>query len=143
MPSHDRVGLDNDGGAQQRRHEAIEPHKEQSVPWREPWPGRQPALQQIELRRKTISASSRARDLNGEARTCRNKPKNETIPPRLPDLPVHYRVDRVFGRDTSLAASITCIPCGAKPWRSFRRWRRSHKNNLYHHIQSNACPEEQ
>jgi hypothetical protein len=31
---------------------------------------------------------------------------NETIPPRLPDPPVHYRVDRLFGRDTHLRQSL-------------------------------------
>jgi hypothetical protein len=31
-----------------------------------------------------------------------NKPRNEAILPRLSDLPVHYRVDRVFGSDNGL-----------------------------------------
>ena len=31
MPTHDCVGLDDDGGVQQRRHKAIEPDKEQLV----------------------------------------------------------------------------------------------------------------
>ena len=80
VPLHDRVGLDDDGSVQQRRHEAIEPDKEQSVRCREPWLGEKPAPQQVQLMpRNTISASTRACDLKGEANTCSNKPRNETI----------------------------------------------------------------
>jgi hypothetical protein len=49
MPSHDRVGLHDDGRTQQRRHKTIEPDKKQSVPWPEPWPHRKPAPQQVQL----------------------------------------------------------------------------------------------
>jgi hypothetical protein len=85
VPSHDRVGLDDDRSVQQRRHKAIEPDKEQSVRCREPWLGGKPAPQQVQLMaRNTISASSRACDLKGEANTCSNKPRNETIPRHYP-----------------------------------------------------------
>jgi hypothetical protein len=93
--------LDDDGGVQQRRDKAIESDKEQSVRWREPWLGGKSTPQQAQLMgTKTISASSRACNLKGEANACSNKPRNEAILPRLSDLPAHYRVDRVFGSDS-------------------------------------------
>jgi hypothetical protein len=49
MPSHDRLGLNDDGSVQQRWHETIEPDKEQSGRWREPWSGGKPASQQVQL----------------------------------------------------------------------------------------------
>jgi len=49
VPSHDPVGLDDDGSAQQRRHETIEPDNKQSVRSREPWLGAKPAPHQVQL----------------------------------------------------------------------------------------------
>jgi hypothetical protein len=47
--THDGIRLDDDSSIQQRRHKAIEPNEEQSVPWREPWPGALSAPQQVQL----------------------------------------------------------------------------------------------
>jgi hypothetical protein len=86
VSAHDRVGQDNDSSAQQRRHETIEPDKEQSVRCRETWLGGKPAPKQVQLwRRKTISASSRTCDLKGEANACSNKPGTK---PSRRDYPV-------------------------------------------------------
>ncbi len=66
-------------------------------------------------RHRTPSASSRACDLKGEDNTFSNKPRNETIAPRLPELAVHYSVDRVFGSDRRrrwcLTLTIGSAPC--------------------------------
>jgi hypothetical protein len=74
----------DDGGVQQRRHEAIEPDKEQSVRWREPWLGRKPTPQQVQLmaQEDNLGLQPRLRDLKGEANACSNKPRNEAILPR-------------------------------------------------------------
>jgi hypothetical protein len=80
MPAHDRVRLDNDRSVQQRRHKTIEPDKEQSVCWREPWLGGNPAPQQVHLmaQEDNLGLQPRLR-LEGEANTCSNRPRNETI----------------------------------------------------------------
>jgi hypothetical protein len=46
-------------------------------------------------------------DSKGEANACSNKPENEAIPPRLSDLPVHYRVDSVFGSDREQSVKMS------------------------------------
>jgi hypothetical protein len=57
-------------------------------------------------RRKTISASSRACDLKGEARTWNNKPRSEAIPVRLPHLTA-TSVWMKFSAGTSRASRST------------------------------------
>jgi hypothetical protein len=49
VPSHDRVGLDDNRSVQQRRQKTIEPDKEQSVRKPEPWLGGKPAPKQVQL----------------------------------------------------------------------------------------------
>jgi hypothetical protein len=101
VPSHDRVGLDDDSRAEQRRHKTIEPDEEQSVRRREPWLGAKPAAQQVQLMEQEDNLGLQPRlRLERRRQYMLQKPRNESIPPRLPDLPVHYRVDSVFGSDT-------------------------------------------
>ena len=77
------------------------PDKEQWVPRRKPWAGGEPAPQQIQLMAQEDNLGLKpGLRREGAANTCSNRPMNETIPPRLPNPSVHYRVDRLFGKDT-------------------------------------------
>jgi hypothetical protein len=111
VPSQDRVGLNDNSRAEPRRHKTTEPDEEQSVRWRDPWLGGKQALQQVQLmaQEDNLGLQPRLRLERRSQHTCSNKPKNETIPPRIPDLPVHYRVDRVFSSDKFLT-SVTHPP---------------------------------
>jgi hypothetical protein len=90
VPSHDRVGLDDDRSVQQRRHKAIKPDKEQSVRCREPWLGGKPAPQQVQLmaQEDNLGLQPRLR-LERRSQCMQQQARNEVIPPRLSDLPVH------------------------------------------------------
>jgi hypothetical protein len=101
VPSDDRIRLDDDSSIQQRRHKAIEPDEEQSVPWREPWPGGLSAPQQVQLMAQEDNLGLKpGLRLERRSQYMQQQAEERNHPPRLPDLPVHYRVDRVFGRDT-------------------------------------------
>lgn len=67
-------------------------------------------------RSRTISASSRARVLNGEIRTWRNRIRNLIIVHRLADHAAHASRDEVLGMDShfSVRCRISCKPLGRR-----------------------------
>jgi hypothetical protein len=113
VPSHDRVGLDDDGGVQQRRHQAIEPDKEQSVRWREPWLGGNPAPQQVQLMAQEDNLGLQpCLRLERRRQYVKQQAKERNHSARLADLPVHYRVARVCSSDNAYFNGLERNACG-------------------------------
>jgi hypothetical protein len=80
MRPDERVRFDDDDGIEQRWLPAIKPDEEPTVDGGEPELGRRSAPQDVELMPKERDLSLRlVRDLNGEARTCNSRSRNDDI----------------------------------------------------------------